>query len=385
MKGLQKVLALNEGWEKRCGAGALPVLQAINRCRTPALGYHLYNCDQKECTERSMQYHSCRNRHCPHCGESKKLDWIDARMNELLPCPYFHIVFTLPHELHSLCLGNRKPLFELLFDASAYTLKVFAKDKQHLGAEVGIISVLHTWGQQLSFHPHVHSIVSGYGWDKDKELWVKGKKADYGRLFPVKAMRKVYRGYMLNMLNEKWPEQMKSLNAELKKKEWIVYAKAPMSGPQEVIEYLGRYTHKIAISNHRIKEVYENGDVSFDYKDYADGSRIKNMTVSGDEFLRRFEQHILPKGFCKIRSYGIYGNSNRRKRIERIRKVINPKHKEEERGKTPWYLKFSSRYGIDPLCCKKCGKGKMKLVAVEYNVVKKVKPTARAVPLVVES
>ena len=384
MKGLQKVLALNEGWENRCGIGALPVLQAIDRCRTPALGFHLYSCNEKECNERSMQYHSCRNRHCPHCGESKKLDWIDARLHELLPCPYFHIVFTLPHELHSLALANRKKVFNLLFEASAYTLKVFSNDKKHLGAEVGIISVLHTWGQQLSFHPHIHSIVSGYGWDKENNSWIRNKRADYGRIFPVKAMKIVYRAYMMKRFNELWPQEMHELNTELVKKDWIVFAKAPMSGPQQVVEYLGRYTHKIAISNHRIKEVYEDGRVCFDYKDYADGSRIKNMTLSGEEFLRRFEQHILPKGFCKIRSYGIYGNSNRKKRIERIRKVINPKYKAVEKGKTPWYIKFTARYGVDPLCCKKCGKGKMKLVAIEYHVVKKVKPTARAEPLVVD-
>jgi predicted nucleic acid-binding Zn ribbon protein len=179
--GLQHVLHTVDGWKTHCGAGALTVFNAISKCRTPSLGYHLYRCSDPGCDHTKMQYHSCRNRHCPHCGNAKKEDWIDARVRELLPCKYYHVVFTLPHELNGMVMGNRKAMFNLLLEASAYTLNIFSRDEKHLGATVGIISVLHTWGQQLSFHPHVHCIVTGNGWREKDQQWLEAKKARYKR------------------------------------------------------------------------------------------------------------------------------------------------------------------------------------------------------------
>jgi len=383
-RGLQHVLRSVDDWKSNAHSGAVPVLNAIAQCRTPSLGYHLYACPDKACAHKNMQYHSCRNRHCPHCGNSKKEDWVQARMNELLPCKYYHVVFTLPHELNSLVMGNRKLLFNLLFEASAYTLNVFARDRKYMAAQIGIISVLHTWGQQLNFHPHVHCIVTGGGWQHHNNKWAVGKKCRYKILFPVDAMVKVYRAMFLRRLTElkdsgglKLDEAMKTnwynFMQTLKHKEWVVYAKEPFGGAAQVVEYLGRYTHKVAISNNRIKHVGDDGTVTFDYKDYADNDKVKPMTLPPTEFIRRFEQHILPRYFCKIRSYGLYGNHKRHERVNMVLKVLNlPQHPTP--SQVPWHIKFMQRYGTDPLLCPCCKKAQMVLVQVVYNrkgVVKK--------------
>src|SRR5205809_2822695 len=285
---------------------AQKVLHNLKVCRTASLGYHVYQCSNDSCSAIKYQYHSCRNRHCPQCGVLKKEEWIEARTQELLPVKYYHVVFTLPHELNSLVLGHRKLLYKLLFDASAQTLLSFAKDKQHIGATPGIISVLHTWGQQLSFHPHVHCIVSGGGITQDNSF-KEARRNVYRFLFPLKAMSIVYKAKFLQALKQLIADNkviptagtdMAGLFNLLYKKEWIIYVKAPFSGPQTVIEYLGRYTHKVAISNHRISSINdEEQTVTFKYKDYADKGRQKQMTLAAREFIRRFEQHILPAGF----------------------------------------------------------------------------------------
>lgn len=375
MAGLQLLLKRLPNWPTLCGAGSLPILHAIQRCRTAALGYHMYRCPDKECSTALTQYHSCRNRHCPHCGNSKKEDWIESRMRELFPCKYYHIVFTLPHELNAIIMGNRKELFDLLFEASAYTLKKFAQDEKYLGAVPGIISVLHTWGQQLSFHPHVHCIVSGGGIDSESN-WKMAKKAKYGRLFPVKAMAIVYKARFMALLKEKVLTKQIKLSLEQEKewsqlqdslyaKRWIVHARQPFGGPAQVVEYLGRYTHKVAISNHRILKVDESGRVLFNYKDYADHNKTKQMELSGEEFLRRFEQHILPRRFCKIRSYGLYANHGRNARVEAIhQKMEIPKHPDPVL--LPWEIKVLIRQGVDPLLCPTCKCRKMELLAIKY-------------------
>ena len=374
--GLQQVLNTVHGWKSTCGPGALPVLSAIARCRTPSLGYHLYRCADNDCAHKKMQYHSCRNRHCPHCGTAKKEDWIEARLRELLPCKYYHVVFTLPHDLNGIAMFNRKAMFDLLFQASAYTLTIFANDAKHLGATPGIISVLHTWGQQLSFHPHVHCIVTGNGWKQKDHQWVEAKKARYKRLFPVLAMEQVYRACFLKRLCQlkdmgdlSLTDQQKAgwynLMQTLKQKRWIVYAKEPFGGPPQVIEYLGRYTHKVAISNSRISIVSDQGQVTFNYKDYADEGKVKQMTLAGLEFIRRFEQHILPKRFCKIRSYGLYGNHKRHERVQLILKTLKlPLHPPPTQ--VPWHVKFMERYGIDPLLCPCCKKAQMVLLQIIF-------------------
>lgn len=383
--GLQMILREVPQWETQCSKGSLAVLSAIARCRTASLGHHLYVCSNNDCGHSVMQYHSCRNRHCPHCGNSKKDEWVEARMRELLPCKYFHVVFTLPHELNAIVMGNRKVMFNLLFEASAYTLTTFADDPKHMGAQPGIISVLHTWGQQLSFHPHVHCIVTGHGWKKQTHQWVEAKKARFSRLFPVKAMEQVYAAFFLKRLNALKASRQILLTDEQKAawhnlmqavthKRWVVYAKEPFGGPAQVVEYLGRYTHKVAISNNRIKAVSDTGVVTFDYKDYADEGKSKQMSLPGMEFIRRFEQHILPRRFCKIRSYGLYANHQRSTRVNSILKALEkPTH--PPATKVPWHVRFMERYGTDPLlcpCCKKAPMVLMHIVTFQKHVVIRV-------------
>jgi len=350
------------------------VLHRLSICRTAELGYHVYRCSDAACNHIKYQYHSCRDRHCPQCGAIKKEEWIEARMQELLPVKYYHVVFTLPHELNSLVMGHRKELYKLLFDASAQTLLEFAKDNKYLRATPGIISVLHTWGQQLSFHPHVHCIVSGGGITGDNE-WKHAQKNSYGFLFPIKAMSMVYKTKYLQALKALVENQTVSLPPDadvndlfntLYQKNWVIYAKAPFAGPQTVIEYLGRYTHKVAITNHRISSIDEQARaVTFEYKDYADNNKMKLMTLDEGEFLRRFTQHILPRWFTKIRSYGYLSNRNRHKRInEVLGKMQLPLHK--GLVKIPVQLRILERYGIDLTECPCCKAKTLQLVQVYY-------------------
>jgi hypothetical protein len=359
------------------------VLHRLKICRTASLGYHVYRCSDEDCGEIKYQYHSCRDRHCPQCGAIKKDEWIEARMQELLPVKYYHVVFTLPHELNSLVLGHRKVLYKLMFDASAQTLLSFAKDEKYLGAVPGIISVLHTWGQQLSFHPHIHSIVSGGGIRGDGE-WkdargsspCRGRLGGGGFLFPLKAMSVVYKTKFLQALKELILNKtviptvgtdVPALFNLLYQKQWVLYAKAPFGGPQSVIEYLGRYTHKVAVSNHRICSINdEDGSVTFAYKDYADDNKQKQMTLTAAEFIRRFAQHILPKGFTKIRTYGYLGNRNRHRRInEVLKKMKLPLHK--GLVKIPLELRMMERYGIiDVKECPCCKQKTLQLLKIFY-------------------
>lgn len=348
------------------------VLRRLKLCRTAALGYHVYRCSDDACGHIKYQYHSCRDRHCPNCGAIKKQEWIQARTQELLPVKYYHVVFTLPHELGSLVMGHRNFLFKLLFDASAQTLLCFARDPKYLGATPGIISVLHTWGQQLSFHPHIHCIVSGGGITNDN-AWKNATKNEWRFLFPVKAMSIVYKTKFLQALQQMIDKgevilpgttDKKQLLNLLYQKDWIVYAKAPFGGPQAVIEYLGRYTHKVAISNHRICSINDDeGTVTFEFKDYADANKQKQMTLNAAEFIRRFEQHILPQRFTKIRTYGYLANRNRHRRINDVLKKMKlPLHK--GLVKVPLQLYMMERYGLDMTECPRCKNKTMQLVQV---------------------
>ena len=302
-------------------------------------------------------------------------------MQELLPVKYYHVVFTLPHELNSLVMGHRKLLFKLLFDAAAATLLCFAKDPKYIGAVPGIISVLHTWGQQLSFHPHIHCIVSGGGITNDN-IWKDAKRSGPfrrrlgggGFLFPVKAMSIVYRAKFLQALQQMIThgeiiaakEDCKQLINLLYHKDWNVYAKAPFGGPQGVIEYLGRYTHKVAISNHRIGSINdEEGTVSFNYKDYADEGKQKQMTLTIAEFIRRFEQHILPERFTKIRTYGYLANRNCHRRITQvIKKMQLPLHQGLVR--IPIQVRLLEQFGIDMAECPCCKNKTLQLIKIFY-------------------
>ncbi len=350
------------------------MLQRIKNCRTAALGYHVYQCGNEDCSHLKYQYHSCRDRHCPNCGAIKKQQWIEARMQELLPVKYYHVVFTLPHELNTLVMGHRKTLYKLIFDASAQTLLCFAKDPKYLGALPGIISVLHTWGQQLSFHPHIHCIISGGGITGDN-TWKEAHKNQWRFLFPVKAMSMVYRAKFLAALQRMITKgevvcphgtHSSQLFDLLYQKDWVVYAKAPFGGPQAVIEYLGRYTHKVAISNHRISSINDQQQsVTFDYKDYAEQGKQKQMTITSDEFIRRFEQHILPKRFTKIRTYGYLANTKRHCRINEILKKMElPLHKGVI--KIPLQLYMAEKYGMDIRQCPCCKNNTLQLVKIFY-------------------
>lgn len=350
------------------------VMQQIASCRTAQNGYHLYQCDEPGCGHLKYQYHSCRNRHCPNCGALKKEEWVEDRMRELLPVKYYHVVFTLPHQLNSLILGNRKPLLKLLFDAASATLLRFAADTKYLGALPGIIAILHTWGQQLSFHPHLHCIVSGggiYGLNTDTPEWKTASKNDWQFLFPVKAMNKVFRAKYLEGVKKliangmvKPLDDTAAIIEQLYNTDWVVYAKAPFGGPGQVVEYLGRYTHKVAISNHRIISINEQEQsVCFQFKDYSDGHKQKQMTLEAKEFLRRFEQHILPKGFTKIRSYGYLANRGRTHRVKNILCILQlPPH--PAKVKTPWQIRLLEKYGLRFNECPCCKKISLKLIAV---------------------
>ena len=354
------------------------VVEQLKNCRTKALGYHLYKCTDDSCLKYKYQYHSCRNRHCPQCGSLQKDQWIEDRMTELLPINYYHVVFTLPHELNSINLGHRSILFNLLFNAASQTLLEFAKTPKHLGAIPGILAILHTWGQQLSFHPHVHCIVSGGGILKaeDQFHWRNASRNKDDFLFPVKAMAIVFRGKYLHGLKKLLVESTissppgldtKELFNLLYSKDWVVYAKKPFGGPQQVIEYLGRYTHKVAISNHRINSINSaNKTVTFEYKDYSDQNQIKQMTLHADEFIRRFEQHILPKHFTKIRSYGYLSNRNRKSNIALILISLQlPLH--PDKVKTPWNVRLAEKHKIDYSLCPHCKQSTLVLLVIQYK------------------
>ena len=294
-------------------------------------------------------------------------------MNELLPVKYFHVVFTLPHELNALIMGNRVKLFKLLLASASNCLLTLSGDPKWLGAVPSISSVLHTWGQQLSFHPHVHCIVSGGGVDKQLD-WVSLKKETrQGYLFPYAVMEPMFKKHFLRNLNRMVLEgevkienvqQWKALKPKLYEKQWVVYAKPPMGSVSQVVEYLSRYAHKVAISNHRILEVGPQ-TVKFQYKDYSDHNKVKQMALPTAEFIRRFSQHVLPRGFVKMRHYGILGNSGRKKRIneilQRMRLPVHP-----PTVKIPYQLRMLGKYGIDVNLCPQCGQGRLALIEKVY-------------------
>jgi Putative transposase/Transposase zinc-binding domain len=353
-----------------CNAYSKNIFSQLHRCHTVAMGMHHYKCDDENCNHIHYQYHSCGNRHCPNCGGLKKEQWIENLTAQLFPTAYYHVVFTLPHEFHPLILGNRKEMFTLLFEAASQTLLQFAADEKYLGATGGITAVLHTWGQDLSFHPHLHCIVSGGG-VKDKR-WVDAKRKNDKFLFPVKAMKKVYKAIFLKKLRQllaKGLLQTKGIHAEeviqqAGYKNWNVYAKAPFGNVASVVEYLGRYTHKVAITKHRIISISET-DVTFRYKDYSDGSKQKEMTLPIAEFLRRLELHFLPKRFVKVRHYGYLQNHGKTKRLNAVRTTMKLQPL-PPKVQVPVAMRMLEQYGHDITLCPKCQKGKLVLITIIY-------------------
>ena len=279
-------------------------LSALSKCRTSALGGHVNACE--ECGFHKISYNSCGNRHCPTCGSLKREEWILKQEEKLLNVPYFHVVFTLPSELNQLCLQHPRLLYGLLFRASWQTIQAFAGDPKYLGAKTGMTSVLHTWGQNLSLHPHLHAIVPGGGLTAARKWKTTRNQGKY--LFPKNALRQVFKGKFLAELKSLAKSGAIELSVELREKlyakKWIVYAKRPFARPQDVLEYLGRYTHKTAISNYRLIAV-DDKTVKFTYKDYKTGGSVKEMELTVKEFIRRFALHVLPHGFARMRHYGL--------------------------------------------------------------------------------
>ena len=309
------------------------VLRAIARCRTAALGGHLDRCDA--CGHQAISYNSCRNRHCPKCQAQARERWLHARERELLDVPYVHVVFTLPHALLPLAYRNSTRLYTWLFQASAATLREVAADPRHLGAEIGVLSILHTWGQTLVRHPHVHCVVPAGGLSPDHQRWIRPKYA--GFFLPVKILSRVFRGKFVAALRRAYardqldlsgatehlrdPAQWHAFVDALFATDWVVYAKPAFGGASAVLRYLGRYTHRVAISNHRLL-AFDGDHVTFQWKDYAHGDQRRTMTLSAMEFLRRFVQHILPRGFVRIRQSGFLANTCRATRVALARTLL---------------------------------------------------------------
>ena len=358
---------------KSLSTGQKRVLRAIQQCRTAALGGHLERCDQ--CGHERNAYNSCANRHCPKCQSLARAEWLEKRQTELLPCEYFHVVFTLPEALAALALQNKRQMYSLLFRATAEALQSIALDPQHLGAQIGFFCILHTWGQTLTHHPHLHCVVPGGGLSQDGSRWIPCR---LGFFLPVRVLSRRFRNLYLLYLEQAYaagklqfygelehlsdPHSFARYLAPLRDSEWVVYAKPPFGGPDQVLDYLGRYTHRVAISNHRLKEL-KDAKVSFVYKDYKHEHRRKVMTLSADEFLRRFLLHVLPDGFPRIRHYGLLGNRHRRENLARCRELLavpqpipQPPRDYRERCR--------QLTGHDPLQCPKCKNGKMVRIAL---------------------
>ena len=339
------------------------VLTLLRICRTAMLGGHVEKCEG--CAEVRIAYNSCRNRHCPKCQASKRAAWLEARCQDLLAVPYFHVVFTLPLELGPLALQNKREVYKALFDAAAATLKTIALDPKHLGAEIGFIGVLHTWGQTLAHHPHLHCVIPGGGLSTDGKRWISCRKKFF---LPVRVLSRLYRGKLLAALQESFEagrlefhgvlkelgsdNHFKNLCRKLRKKEWVVYSKPPFGGPEQVLKYLARYTHRVAIANSRLVSVSRD-TVSFCYKDYARDNQQRIMTLDSVEFLRRFLQHVLPRKFVRIRHYGFLANRARKEKLGLCRQLLEPIAKvKTDPESLPASLPTSD---IEKKCCPKCG------------------------------
>ncbi len=308
------------------------VLDDIATCRTSARGGHVERCDQ--CGHQRISYNSCRNRHCPKCQETARAEWTAEREQEVLPVEYFHVVFTIPHELAGIALQNKKVVYDILFRTSAETLRSIAGDPTHLGAEIGVLSVLHTWGQTLEHHPHIHCLVPGGGLSQDGTRWIACRP---GFFLPVRVLGKLFRGKFLHHLRAAFDrgelsfhgrlaelkdrEAFRSLLTTVYDKKWRVYAKPPFGRPELVLRYLARYTHRIAISNNRLITL-EGDHVTFLWKDYRQHGRVREMTLSAVQFLRRFLLHLLPKGFVRVRTYGFLANRHRAAKLAQCRRAI---------------------------------------------------------------
>ena len=307
-------------------------MTAIENCRTAALGGHVEQCG--DCGHQRVSYNSCRNRNCPKCQGLARAQWLEERQAELLDVPYFHVVFTVPAEIEVIAFQNQTVVYDILFRAASETLSTIADDPEHLGAEIGFLGVLHTWGQNLQHHPHIHFLVPGGGIAPDGQGWIACRP---GFFLPVRVLSRMFRGRFLHHLQKAFtagelsffsahhhlhePAAFRRHLLPAWKTDWVVYAKPPFAGPRQVLDYVGRYTHRVAISNNRLLSI-DDGKVRFRWKDYRDGSRQKTMTLRAEEFIRRFLTHVLPDGFHRIRYFGFLGNCHRARKLERCRELL---------------------------------------------------------------
>jgi hypothetical protein len=353
--------------------GQRRVMSAIECCRTSALGGHLEQCDA--CGYQRNAFNSCRNRHCPKCQSLARAQWLEEREAELLDCEYFHVVFTIPQQLAVIAFQNKPIVYDILFHATAETLTTIAADPQHLGARIGFMALLHTWGQTLMHHPHLHCVVPGGGFSPDGSRWIACPK---GFFLPVKVLSRLFRRLFLEQLQRAFdagklqffgqlkhlacPQSFGRYLAPLKSAEWVVYAKRPFAGPKQVLRYLGRYTHRVAISNNRLLGD-EDGKVSFDWKDYKNGSAHKIMTLEAGEFIRRFLLHVLPKGLQRIRHFGFLGNRYRQQNVAKARALLGQEPAPDNHPDKD--IDYRDRYeqltGHSLLQCPVCRRGQMLL------------------------
>ena len=351
------------------------VMSAIELCRTSALGGQIEQCDQ--CGHRCICYQSCRNRHCPKCQSLARAKWIEDRRHELLNCEYYHVVFTVPDKIAALAYQNKEVVYNILFQATAETLRTIAADPKHLGAEIGFFAVLHTWGSALLHHPHLHCVIPGGGLSYDGTRWVPCKP---GFFLPVRVLSLLFRRLFLERLQNAFDDgKLRFFSAleylrdrcefarylePVRKSKWVVYAKRPFAGPEQVLDYVGRYTHRVAISNNRLLDI-EGGQVSFRYKDYRNQGQQKTMTLSAEEFIRRFLLHVLPHGFHRIRYYGFQGNRYRKEKLDQCRQLLGmpiPEVPTESSETRDYRDRCEELNGVSLRICPVCRRGHMVLI-----------------------
>jgi hypothetical protein len=354
------------------------VMTAIEVCRTAALGGHLERCDQ--CGQERNCYNSCRDRHCPKCQSLARAKWLEDRQAELLEVGYFHVVFTVPREIADIAYQNKELVLGILFRVTAETLRTIAADPKHLGAEIGFFAVLHSWGQNLQFHPHLHCVVPGGGLSPDGERWIPCRRPDF--FLPVRVLSSLFQRLFLEALQTAFDSgqlqffhSLESLRqpmafarhlAKAEAHNWVVYAKRPFAGPQQVLDYVGRYTHRVAISNNRLIDI-EGEQVQFKWKDYRHGDQIKTMTLSAHEFIRRFLLHVMPNGFHRIRYYGFLGNRYRNKKLALCRRLLGMQTAEEADPPKPekeYHERYEELTGRSLRQCPHCLQGQMVKVAI---------------------
>ncbi|MHB1179384.1 MAG: IS91 family transposase [Daejeonella sp.] len=388
--GLREVFASfgsNYRLEHKLPEQQLKAMYAIQHCRTAVLGGRVDTCDH--CGHKRIVYNSCRNRHCPLCQGMKQLQWVDKLNATLLPVSYFHLVFTIPSELNRLALVNQRCLYDILFKAASESLLLLSRDEKYLNVQSGLVAILHTWGQNLMDHPHLHTIVPSGGWCQTAQCWRHSSKKFF---IPVKVISAVFKGKFLALLKLAYQQNQLKFEGQIKPlylkgnfktllnllyaKDWVVYAKKPFKNSTHIINYLGRYSHRVAISNDRIAGI-EGDQVIFRWKDYKELERMKTMKLPAAEFIRRFLLHVLPKGFCKIRYYGIFASRNRNEVLLKCKKILAYSTSKSKLTGLSWQDALLVITGMDVLKCPVCKKGNM--VTTELLIGNRAPPGSVAI------